>query len=93
MRTKHAPIRTCLGCGRKLGKGELVRIGVKDAMPVLDESGRLHGRGAYICPRSECINLLLRKKGRLSHALRIFLPREAEEGFLKGLLREKKGED
>jgi predicted RNA-binding protein YlxR (DUF448 family) len=93
MRTKHVPIRTCLGCGRQRHKGELVRIAIKDRALMVDEDGRLPGRGAYLCHQIDCVNFLLKKKGRLSYSLRASLPRDVEEGFLRGLLRAMAGEE
>ena len=93
MRTRHHPVRTCLGCGEKKAKGKLVRVGIKGARLAVDESGRFPGRGAYLCRHIGCISRLLKKKGRLCYALRISLPRAEEEGFLWALLRAIEGED
>lgn len=82
----HVPIRTCLGCGRRREKGGLMRIAIKDGVLMIDEAKRLPGRGAYLCPRRECADLLLKKKGRLSHALHAAVSRDTEKGFLQGLL-------
>lgn len=93
MRVKHVPIRSCLGCGQKKGKRELMRIVYKDGGLVLDDRGKLPGRAGYLCPQEGCIDSLLKKKGRLSHALRVSLRHEAEEGFLRGILTEREGEE
>ena len=85
MRTTHVPIRTCLGCGQQRPKRELVRIALKDGALMIDEGVRLPGRGAYLCPQGECVSRLLKKRGRLSHALRGSLPGHVEENFLRGL--------
>ncbi|MCJ7664075.1 MAG: YlxR family protein [Desulfobacterales bacterium] len=87
MRTNYVPVRTCLGCGQQRPKKELVRIVIKDGGLMVDEKARLPGRGAYLCPRGGCVNLLLKKKGRLSYSLRASLPRDEEEGFLRGIAR------
>jgi len=89
MRTKQYPLRTCLGCGQKGLKGELIRIVIVDGTLTIDEKGKLPGRGAYLCPRGDCVDLLLKKRGRLSYSLRTSLPRDAEEDFLRGLLHAK----
>jgi predicted RNA-binding protein YlxR (DUF448 family) len=85
MKTTHAPIRTCLGCGHKRPKKELKRIVLKDGALMMDEKSKIPGRGAYLCPGGGCASLLLKKKGRLSHALRASVPNHVEEGFLRGI--------
>jgi len=93
MTIKRVSVRTCLGCGQKREKAELVRIGVTDGKPVVDERRTLHGRGGYLCPRAQCAGSLLNKKGKLSRALRVSCSREAEEVVLHGLLRARQGEE
>jgi len=93
MKRKPYPLRTCLGCGRKGLKGNLVRIVMVDGALTVDVQGRLPGRGAYVCPREECVDLLIAKKGRLSYSLRAPLPPDSEERFLRGLLDAGIGEE
>jgi predicted RNA-binding protein YlxR (DUF448 family) len=62
------PIRTCIGCGRKLSKSALLRIGrTKDGKI---EVGIREGRGAYICYNEECIKKAF-KGDRLAKALKM----------------------
>ena len=51
----HIPIRTCISCGAKRNKNELIRL-VLDAqgLVVQDGYGKGQGRGAYVCPRKSC---------------------------------------
>lgn len=93
MKTKHVPIRTCVGCGQKSPKEELIRIVMIHGALSVDKEHRLPGRGAYLCPGTACINSLLRKKGKLSYSLRVSVPRAAEDAFFKGLLRRRDGEE
>ncbi len=86
------PIRTCLGCGHKRPRKELKRIVLKDGALIMDEKSRLPGRGAYLCPGKKCVDLLLKKRGRLSHALRASVPGHVEEGFLRGIAQAWGGE-
>lgn len=60
---KHVPIRTCVGCGEKRPKGELLRI-VKEVNGGIlpDPSGKKSGRGAYICFNLDCLESALKKK-------------------------------
>ena len=49
-------MRMCLGCGEMKPKRELIRVVRQpDGGTVLDATGKKSGRGAYICPRSECL--------------------------------------
>lgn len=54
-RPKHVPIRTCAICreqGTKRGLTRVVRQ--PDGTVVIDLTGRLNGRGAYICGKPGC---------------------------------------
>lgn len=61
---KKLPLRTCIACREQKLKREMLRI-VKNAEGEisLDFSGKLAGRGAYICGKAECIAKL--RKNRL----------------------------
>ena len=73
-------------------KKGLVRIVLKDGALLIDERGGLPGRGAYLCPQGECVSRLLKKRGRLSHALRVSVPGPVEEDFLRGIAQAWRGE-
>lgn len=61
-------IRTCIACGRKLSKEQLLRIAkFKDGRVEVSPRG---GRGAYICGEEECLKKAFRGD-RLAKALRI----------------------
>lgn len=50
------PQRTCLGCRQSLGRSELLRfVRSPDGTLVVDYRGKLPGRGAYTCLKTECI--------------------------------------
>ena len=60
---KKIPQRTCMGCNTKKDKKDLIRIVKKqDGTIELDKTGKLEGRGAYICDNKECLEKL--KKNR-----------------------------
>jgi len=82
------PIRSCIVCGTKKEKEALLRITLKDGRPVLDRERRMGGRGAYLCPRRECLEGLMKRKERLSYALRRSIPSQDVESFVGGLIRE-----
>ena len=60
---KKLPQRTCIGCGMQKDKKDLIRI-VKNKQGEisLDRTGRLPGRGAYICDNTECLEKLVKSK-------------------------------
>ena len=49
---RSAPVRTCVGCGRKAPQSELLRFVAKDG--ALAHGRREPGRGAYTCRRLAC---------------------------------------
>lgn len=55
MRSVKIPLRMCSGCMERKDKKQLVRI-VKtpEGEIKLDKTGKLNGRGAYICKSAEC---------------------------------------
>ena len=46
---KKVPMRTCIACKAVKPKRELVRIVKNENGILLDRTGKLNGRGAYIC--------------------------------------------
>ncbi len=78
-RTRQAPQRRCIGCHTSTEKRGLVRIVRSAAGHIeIDQSGRLGGRGAYVCARTECWEAAL-QRGRVERALRTNLTQEDKE--------------
>lgn len=70
MRTRPQPQRSCVSCGVKADKRDLVRVvRSPEGECVVDETGKRAGRGAYVCRRPGCWSGALRTP-RLSRALR-----------------------
>ena len=68
MTQKKIPMRQCIGCGEMKPKRELIRVvKPKEGEISLDKTGKLAGRGAYICPKTECL-VLARKNRRLERS-------------------------
>ena len=62
--TKKIPMRKCTGCGEMKPKKELLRILLEpDGNITIDETGKKHGRGAYICKNPECLEKSVKHKG------------------------------
>ena len=63
--------RSCVACREETDRADLVRLVVgPDAALWVDYRARLPGRGAWVHPRAECVDAVVRKAGRLAHALR-----------------------
>lgn len=53
-RRKHVPQRTCVICREKTDKRVLTRVVSTEDGLQIDLSGKMHGRGAYLCDKSLC---------------------------------------
>ncbi len=70
MKPRHVPLRTCAGCRQQHGKREMVRVvHSADGAVQVDPTGKVAGRGAYVCPRAECWTAALRT-GSLARVLK-----------------------
>ena len=79
MHVKKTPLRKCTGCGEMKPKKELVRVVKSPEGEVsLDLTGRKPGRGAYVCPRVDCLRLA-RKARRLEKAFSCPIPAEVSD--------------
>ena len=67
---KREPQRTCIGCRQVRPRAQLVRLVRRtDGVVCVDRDGTAPGRGAYVCPQSECVEVAL-KRERLAKAFR-----------------------
>ncbi len=63
LKVKKIPLRKCIGCGESKPKKELIRIVKNNQNEVsVDLTGKLNGRGAYICPTVECFEAAYKTK-------------------------------
>lgn len=61
---KKIPLRKCLGCQEMKNKKELIRIVKnKENLFFVDGTGKMNGRGAYICNDVNCLERALKTKG------------------------------
>lgn len=79
MQQKKIPLRKCTGCGEMKPKKELVRV-VKSPTDEIsvDLTGKMSGRGAYICRSADCL-AKARKAKRLERAFECAIPDEVFE--------------
>lgn len=79
MKTKKVPLRMCTGCGEMKPKKELVRVVKSPEGEIsIDLTGKKPGRGAYVCPKRECLRAA-RKARRLEKAFSGPIPAEVYE--------------
>ncbi len=56
MNKTKVPMRRCIGCMESKPKRELIRVVASPEGTVhLDPTGKANGRGAYLCPNTECV--------------------------------------
>lgn len=80
---KKIPMRQCVGCREMKPKRELIRvIRTSEDTIQIDATGKKNGRGAYICPKRECLDLAVKSKG-LERSLKIAIPKEIYTDFEK----------
>ena len=73
---KKVPERKCMGCNEKKPKKELIRIvRTPDGQILLDDKGKISGRGVYICPRKDCF-VKSKKAGRFERNLEVEIPED-----------------
>ena len=73
---KKIPMRQCKGCRERKAKNEMIRVvRTVDGGVQLDFSGKLNGRGAYVCPQQACLQKALKSKA-LDRELEVAIPQE-----------------
>ncbi len=78
---KNIPLRKCLGCDEMLGKKGMLRVvRTKDGEISIDLTGKMSGRGAYVCRDAECLEKARRKKS-LERALKCTIPPETYDSL------------
>ena len=76
MKKKKVPTRQCLGCSEHRPKNEFLRVvRAPDGTVSLDFTGKKSGRGAYLCPKADCLKKA-RKSKALDRSLEVPIPEE-----------------
>ena len=84
---KKKPQRSCVSCRTVREKKDLLRVVVTpEGDVVYDPSGKMAGRGAYLCPNEECITQELKKAAMLSKGLKKPLTEEEIKALAQSLL-------
>ena len=82
---KKIPQRQCMGCRERKDKRSMLRVvRTTEGTVTLDFSGKLNGRGAYICPEPECLKKA-QKANSLERALEVPIPQQVYDRLQKEL--------
>ena len=74
-----------MGCNEKKDKNQLIRIvKSKDNEISIDRTGKMEGRGAYICDNEKCLEKVIKSK-RLERVLETNISNEIYES-LRGVI-------
>ena len=80
---KKIPQRQCMGCRERKEKRAMIRVvRCTDGEVRLDFSGKLNGRGAYVCPDAECLKKAQRSRA-LERCLETAIPQEVYDRLQK----------
>ncbi|MCQ2542993.1 MAG: YlxR family protein [Lachnospiraceae bacterium] len=89
MQNKRVPLRTCISCRESKDKRELVRIVKTPTGEILvDSTGKLNGRGAYVCNNPDCFEKL-----KKNHGLERAFKENVSLDFLDDAIKELFGEN
>ena len=92
---RRSPQRSCIGCRAVRDKKDLVRlVHTPEGTYRLDSTGKLSGRGAYLCPSQECLTTAVKRKA-FDRAFRGSVPREEVEALteeMAGLVQTRENE-
>ena len=78
---RKAPMRKCVGCNNHFEKKSLIRILRSPEGEIkLDFTGKMNGRGAYICHSAACLKKA-RKARALERAFELAIPDEVYDAL------------
>lgn len=85
---KRIPQRTCIGCNTTKNKNELIRIVKNKENEInIDKTGKMNGRGAYICDDIKCLEKAIKTK-KLERVFETNISDEIYEN-LRGVISDK----
>jgi len=86
-KVRKVPQRRCVACGQLRPKREFVRVvRTPDGDVRIDATGKVSGRGAYVCPDPACVERAVRA-GRLAGALQRPVAEELAERLREAIVR------
>ena len=85
---KKQPTRKCTSCGEHFPKTQLFRVvRSPEGEIALDKTGKMSGRGAYICKNPQCFKKA-RKSNRIASMLDCAIPEEIYDEMQKRIAEE-----
>lgn len=85
--SKKIPMRMCVGCRTMKEKRSLVRVvRTPEGGAKVDPTGKMNGRGAYVCPDPECLKKALKTRA-LDRALETAVSPEVTERLIAEIER------
>ena len=89
---KKVPMRMCVGCRTMKEKKSLVRVVRTEAgSAAVDLTGKMNGRGAYVCPSAECLKKAVKSRA-LDRALEVRIEPDVMERLALEVERRSEGE-
>lgn len=77
LRARRVPRRSCIGCRAGDARRALVRlVHTSDDRFRVDPTGKMAGRGAYLCPSLNCLSVAIKRKS-FDRAFRCSVPPDA----------------
>lgn len=81
---RKIPQRSCISCRKVFDKKDLLRIvRTPEGEVMVDPTGKMSGRGAYICRSAECITKQLSGKSRLAANLNTTITPEQKKAIIE----------
>jgi predicted RNA-binding protein YlxR (DUF448 family) len=68
---KKQQMRTCLGCGKRFSKNQVMKFVLDRGIVKHDSKGTGQGRSVYCCNNNNCLGVFFRQKKKLSRAFRV----------------------
>ena len=82
MKSAKTPKRMCIACRQMREKSQLIRFVLDSgAKPVVDKKNKAPGRGAYLCPQTDCLRKAIKSKA-LERGLDCQIPQEIYDQLL-----------
>ena len=83
---KKIPLRQCVGCNEMKSKKEMLRVlKTTEEEVILDTTGKMNGRGAYLCKNAECLKKAIEHKG-IERSLKMQIEKSVYEKLEKEFL-------